>query len=143
SSDVCSSDLASFYFSVFGGRSEPAAEGTSFSCLFLVLYLCVSFHPTSDQCLARCNPYVCAAHGLQRRHAKPSDALPGFWIFMNRVSQLTYCIAGISSTALHGRPIRSFRPRAEPGIYCVEISIIKSICPGHSNPLKYITCHSL
>nr|CBL51483.1 hypothetical protein [Colletotrichum graminicola] len=33
------------------------------------------------------------------------SALPGFWIFMYRVSPFTYWVAGIVSTQLHGRPI--------------------------------------
>jgi ABC-type multidrug transport system permease subunit len=33
------------------------------------------------------------------------DALPGFWIFMHRVSHLTYFVASFASTALHGKPI--------------------------------------
>ncbi|WKT53988.1 AAA ATPase domain [Fusarium oxysporum f. sp. vasinfectum] len=33
------------------------------------------------------------------------SALPGFWIFMYRVSPFTYWIGGIVSTALHGRQI--------------------------------------
>lgn len=33
------------------------------------------------------------------------SALPGFWIFMYRVSPFTYWIGGIVSTALHGREI--------------------------------------
>ncbi|TKA56336.1 hypothetical protein B0A49_12974, partial [Cryomyces minteri] len=33
------------------------------------------------------------------------SALPGFWIFMYRVSPLTYWVAGIVSTELHGRTI--------------------------------------
>lgn len=36
---------------------------------------------------------------------QPPSALPGFWIFMYRVSPLTYLIAGITSTGLHGRQI--------------------------------------
>lgn len=32
-------------------------------------------------------------------------ALPGFWIFMYRVSPLTYWVAGIVATELHGRPV--------------------------------------
>lgn len=32
-------------------------------------------------------------------------ALPGFWIFMYRVSPFTYWIAGIVSTQLHGKPV--------------------------------------
>ncbi|PHH53809.1 ZEB2-regulated ABC transporter 1 [Ceratocystis fimbriata CBS 114723] len=33
------------------------------------------------------------------------DAMPGFWIFMYRVSPLTYWIGGIVSTMLHGRKV--------------------------------------
>lgn len=33
------------------------------------------------------------------------SALPGFWIFMYRVSPLTYLISGLTSTGLHGRAI--------------------------------------
>ena len=36
---------------------------------------------------------------------QPPNALPGFWIFMYRVSPLTYLIAGITATGLHGRAI--------------------------------------
>jgi ABC-type multidrug transport system permease subunit len=37
---------------------------------------------------------------------QPPNALPGFWIFMWRVSPLTYLIAGITATGLHQRSIR-------------------------------------
>ncbi|KAH6876732.1 ABC-2 type transporter-domain-containing protein [Thelonectria olida] len=33
------------------------------------------------------------------------DALPGFWIFMYRVSPFTYWIGGIAATELHGRTV--------------------------------------
>lgn len=36
---------------------------------------------------------------------QPPSALPGFWLFMYRVSPLTYLIAGITATGLHGRLI--------------------------------------
>ncbi|CAG8427174.1 unnamed protein product [Penicillium salamii] len=36
---------------------------------------------------------------------QPPSALPGFWIFMYRASPLTYLIAGITATGLHGRAI--------------------------------------
>ena len=32
-------------------------------------------------------------------------ALPGFWIFMYRVSPLTYLVSGIASTGMHARPV--------------------------------------
>lgn len=33
------------------------------------------------------------------------DALPGFWIFMYRVSPFTYWVSGVASSLLHGRPV--------------------------------------
>jgi ABC-type multidrug transport system permease subunit len=36
---------------------------------------------------------------------QPPQALPGFWIFMYRVSPLTYLVSGIVSTGLHDRKI--------------------------------------
>ncbi|OAA78455.1 ABC-2 type transporter [Akanthomyces lecanii RCEF 1005] len=36
---------------------------------------------------------------------QPPNALPGFWIFMYRVSPFTYWIAGIVATMLHGRQV--------------------------------------
>lgn len=40
---------------------------------------------------------------------QPPSALPGFWIFMYRVSPLTYLVAGITATGLHGRAIECAR----------------------------------
>ncbi|OWP01031.1 hypothetical protein B2J93_6505 [Marssonina coronariae] len=37
---------------------------------------------------------------------QPPFALPGFWIFMYRVSPLTYLVSAISSTGLSGRPVQ-------------------------------------
>jgi ABC-type multidrug transport system permease subunit len=37
---------------------------------------------------------------------QPPDALPGFWIFMYRLSPLTYIIGGLSATGLSGSPVR-------------------------------------
>ena len=33
------------------------------------------------------------------------QALPGFWIFMYRVSPLTYLVSGMLATGVHGRPV--------------------------------------
>ncbi|CAG8974181.1 hypothetical protein HYALB_00011789 [Hymenoscyphus albidus] len=37
---------------------------------------------------------------------QPPDALPGFWIFMYRISPLTYLISSIASTGLAGKTMR-------------------------------------
>lgn len=56
---------------------------------------------------------------------QPPDALPDFWIFMYRVSPLTYWVGGIAGTMLHGRPVNCspteisiFQP--PPGQTCGE-----------------------
>ena len=36
---------------------------------------------------------------------QPPSALPGFWIFMYRLSPLTYIVGGIAATGLHNKPI--------------------------------------
>ncbi|KAE8149283.1 ABC-2 type transporter-domain-containing protein [Aspergillus avenaceus] len=46
---------------------------------------------------------------------QPPNALPGFWIFMYRVSPLTYLIAGLVATGLHGRNIEC--ERAELSVF--------------------------
>jgi len=40
---------------------------------------------------------------------QPPSALPGFWIFMYRVSPLTYWVGGMANAMLHGRPISCSR----------------------------------
>ncbi|KAH7382111.1 ABC-transporter [Pyrenochaeta sp. MPI-SDFR-AT-0127] len=37
---------------------------------------------------------------------QPPNALPSFWIFMYRVSPLTYIVGGIAAAGLHGQPIK-------------------------------------
>ncbi|KAI9054006.1 hypothetical protein LZ554_002950 [Drepanopeziza brunnea f. sp. 'monogermtubi'] len=37
---------------------------------------------------------------------QPPNALPGFWIFMYRVSPLTYLVSAVASSGLSGRPVR-------------------------------------
>lgn len=54
---------------------------------------------------------------------QPPSALPGFWIFMYRVSPLTYLVAGITATGLHGRAIECAS---------AELSVF--------NPLSGMTC---
>ncbi len=36
---------------------------------------------------------------------QPPQALPGFWIFMYRVSSLTYLVDGVAATGMHGRTV--------------------------------------
>lgn len=64
------------------------------------------------------------------------DALPGFWIFMYRVSPFTYWIGGIVATMLHDRPVvcssaetATFNPPS--GLTCQEyLEPLLSRAPG-------------
>lgn len=56
---------------------------------------------------------------------QPPDALPGFWIFMYRLSPLTYWIGGITTTMLHERRVECVGQQASifnppPGMTCGE-----------------------
>lgn len=46
---------------------------------------------------------------------QPPSALPGFWIFLYRVSPFTYLVSGIISSALHNQPIRC--SKAETAVF--------------------------
>lgn len=54
-----------------------------------------------------------------------ADSLPGFWIFMYRVSPFTYWVSGIVATQLHGRPVNCSADETSvfdppPGMSCGE-----------------------
>ncbi|KAF2087078.1 ATP-binding cassette transporter ABC1 [Saccharata proteae CBS 121410] len=78
---------------------------------------------------------------------QPPDALPGFWIFMYRVSPFTYWVAGIAATELHAKPVNCsenevsiFNP--PPGQTCGQyISAYLTQAPGQlQNPLATADC---
>ena len=78
---------------------------------------------------------------------QPPQALPGFWIFMYRVSPLTYLVDGIAATGMHGRAIECapnelsrFDPPA--GQTCQDyLSSFLSVAPGQLvNPLATSQC---
>ncbi|KAE8154581.1 ABC-2 type transporter-domain-containing protein [Aspergillus avenaceus] len=103
---------ASFYFAVFGADQSPERQGLVM--LFVIqFYLFASsfaqfvISAVPDPALGGMLAMLMFAMSLIFNGVmQPPSALPRFWIFMNRVSPLTYYIAGISSTALHGRPIQ-------------------------------------
>lgn len=78
---------------------------------------------------------------------QPPNALPGFWIFMYRVSPLTYWVGGLVATVLHGRQVRCssselsvFDPPAREtcGSYMAPYL---ALAPGHlENPGDTAAC---
>lgn len=102
---------ACFYFPVFGTSGSSDSQG-------LVLLFVIQFYmyaATIAQMVVAAipNPALGAMlavlmFGMSfifNGVMQPPDALPGFWIFMWRVSPFTYYVGGIASAALHGRHV--------------------------------------
>lgn len=101
----------SYYWSVFG--SDQSNEKRGLTLLFVIQFyvhastfahLVISSLPDA----ATGGVLATLGFGLTlifNGVMQPPSALPRFWIFMNRVSPLTYYVGGISATALHGRPV--------------------------------------
>lgn len=75
------------------------------------------------------------------------EALPGFWIFMYRLSPFTYWIGGIVATELHGRPVRCSSQEASifdppSGLTCGQyLAPFLQKAPGYlSNPGATSNC---
>ncbi|KAA8650140.1 hypothetical protein EYZ11_011024 [Aspergillus tanneri] len=78
---------------------------------------------------------------------QPPDALPGFWIFMYRVSPFTYWVGGMAATALHGKAVKCskvemavFNPPS--GLTCQDyMAKYLSVAPGYlNNPNASSSC---
>ncbi|CAK7237902.1 hypothetical protein SEUCBS140593_010191 [Sporothrix eucalyptigena] len=102
---------ASFYYSVFGANTPSESQG-------LVLIFIVQFYmyaASMAQMVVAAIPdpalgamlaiFMFGLSFIFNGVMQPPSALPGFWIFMYRVSPFTYYIGGISGTALHGREV--------------------------------------
>ncbi|GME31552.1 ABC multidrug protein [Neofusicoccum parvum] len=80
---------------------------------------------------------------------QPKDALPGFWVFMYRVSPLTYWASGIVSTGLHGvetkcsgSEVYRLDPPVNSGMTCGQyLAEYLSVAPGYvRNPNSTTDC---
>ncbi|KAB8235266.1 ABC-2 type transporter-domain-containing protein [Aspergillus alliaceus] len=106
---ICS--WASFYWSVFGAGQD--SERRALIMLFIVQFFVYSASMAQFVVCAIGEPALASMlatlmFGLSFMFCgvmQPPPALPGFWIFMYRVSPFTYYIGGIGSTALHGRRV--------------------------------------
>lgn len=102
---------ACYYYPIFGAAQPGERQG-------LILIYCIQFFifastfahlviaalpdaQTAGQIATLMFALTLTFNGVMQA---PS-ALPGFWIFMYRVSPLTYMVAGIASTGLQGREI--------------------------------------
>ncbi|KKZ61668.1 hypothetical protein EMCG_03777 [[Emmonsia] crescens] len=102
---------ASFYFPVFGKNQTAEQQG------IFILY-CVQFFifasTFAHMVIAGLPDAETAGHIATTLFSlalvfngvmQPPRALPGFWIFMWRVSPLTYTVGGLAATGLHGRVV--------------------------------------
>lgn len=102
---------ACFYFPVFGTSGSSDTKG-------LVLLLVIQFYmyaATIAQMVVAAIPdpalgamLAVLMFGMSfifNGVMQPPDALPGFWIFMWRVSPFTYYVSGLASASLHGREV--------------------------------------
>lgn len=102
---------ASFYYTVFGTSTISQSQGLVL--LFIVQFYIYAASMAQMAVAAVSDPAMAAMFAILmfglsfifNGVMQPPDALPGFWIFMWRVSPFTYYIGGIGSTALHGREV--------------------------------------
>ncbi|KAL3965700.1 hypothetical protein ACCO45_000008 [Purpureocillium lilacinum] len=104
---------ASFYFPVFG--TAETSQSQSLALLFVIQFYMYAASMAQMVVAAAPEPalgalFATLMFGLTfifNGVMQPPDALPGFWLFMWRVSPFTYYVGGVASTALHGRRIQS------------------------------------
>ncbi|GJN70074.1 hypothetical protein PLICBS_004126 [Purpureocillium lilacinum] len=103
---------ASFYFPVFG--TTETSQSQSLTLLFVIQFYMYAASMAQMVVAAAPEPalgalFATLMFGLTfifNGVMQPPDALPGFWLFMWRVSPFTYYVGGVASTALHGRRIQ-------------------------------------
>ncbi|CAL5870648.1 uncharacterized protein PFLUO_LOCUS4888 [Penicillium psychrofluorescens] len=102
---------AGYYFPVYGAAQAPHRQGLMlllvvqfylFTSTFASLVIAALPDAETGGTIATLLFIMCLTfNGVMQ----PPNALPGFWIFMYRVSPLTYLIAGLTATGLHGHRI--------------------------------------
>lgn len=102
--------FASYHYAVFGIQSSQQQglmllyfiENFVFASTFGQMMMAGLPDAESAGNLATIFLFMCSIfNGVMQ----PPDALPGFWIFMYRLSPLSYLVGGIASTGLHQRHI--------------------------------------
>ena len=106
---------ACWYFAVFGSHQNPATQGLmlAFVIQFYIYastfaHMIISAMPdaeTAGNIATLLFSLTLTFNGI----LQTPRALPGFWIFMYRVSPLTYMIGGWAGAGLHGRAVHCAR----------------------------------
>lgn len=144
--------FASYYYAVFGIQS-PERQGLillffmqNFVFASTFAQMIIAGLPDAESAGSMATIFLFMCNMFNGVMQSP-DALPGFWIFMYRISPLTYLVGGITSTGLHGREL-SCRPEEvsefnpPPGQSCGQyLASYLRIAPGKLlNPNAYASC---
>lgn len=101
---------ASFYYAIIGVQASDRQVLVLLFCFQLLLYassfahMTIAAFPDAETASAIVTLLVFMSLTFCGVLQTP-DSLPGFWIFMYRVSPFTYWTSGIVATQLHGRPV--------------------------------------
>ncbi|GKZ70816.1 hypothetical protein AnigIFM50267_006487 [Aspergillus niger] len=100
---------ASYYYPISGTTQPSPRQGLVLLFFIQFFIYAITFAllavPTSTLITGICSFMALTFNGVMQ----PPHALPGFWMFMYRVSPFTYFVAGVTSTQLHGVPVNCTR----------------------------------
>ncbi|PYH74263.1 ABC multidrug transporter [Aspergillus vadensis CBS 113365] len=94
---------AIYYYPISNTTTQSSPRQALVLLFFIQFFLyAISFAlltiSTSTLIIAICSFMALTFNGVMQ----PPQALPGFWMFMYRISPFTYFVAGVTSTQLHG-----------------------------------------
>ncbi|KAI5361698.1 putative ABC transporter-like, ATP-binding domain, AAA+ ATPase domain, CDR ABC transporter [Septoria linicola] len=101
---------ATFYYPIVGIQSSERQGLVLLLCVTLFVYagtfahMCIAALPDA-QTAGAIVTFLFAMSLIFNGVMQAPDALPGFWIFMYRVSFFTYWVAGMAAAMLHGRQV--------------------------------------
>jgi ATP-binding cassette subfamily G (WHITE) protein 2 (PDR) len=104
---------ACYYYPIFTSGGIPSSQRQGLTLLYIVQFfvfgstyahMIIAALPDSETA-GRIATLLFAMILTFNGVFQPPEALPGFWIFMYRVSPLTYLVSGIISTGLSGRAV--------------------------------------
>jgi ABC-type multidrug transport system permease subunit len=143
---------ACFYYAVIGIQGSVRQILILLYCIQLFIYasafaqMCIAALPDAQTASGIVTLFTFMSLLFCGVLQTPS-ALPGFWIFMYRLSPFTYWVGGIVSTALHGREIRCTQTETSifnppPGQTCGEyLAPYLQVAPGTlQNPESLEQC---
>ena len=145
---------SSWYFPVFGSGQDTNTQGMMLAfCIQFYLYASTFAHMVivalpSTQVAGSISTILFSMTLQFNGVLQPPQALPGFWIFMYRVSPFTYLIGGWAGTSLGNRAVicapnelAVFHP--PPGYSCAAYlsAYLQAGAPGHLiNPSATSSC---